>query len=102
MERLGLGTEALIEKHVKPLLAAEFVKGYVIKNKIVERTYVDNRIRLGATNLCADILGIRIAEQENDGMNKIRAVVIDLKNRPPQQLPPPMQPPDISKPGAMP
>jgi hypothetical protein len=101
MHRLGLGTESLIEKHIKPLLAAEMVRGYVIKNKLVERTYIDNRIRLGATSLCADILGIKIAEQENDGTKRIRAVVLDLSHRPPQQLPPPMEPPDISKPGAM-
>lgn len=101
MEELGLGARVIIDKHLRPLLTARMTKHYLIEGKLVPRTYEDNTTRFKAVNLSMEIHGLKIAEQENEG-TPIRAVVLDLSHRPPQQLPPPMEPPDISKPGAMP
>jgi hypothetical protein len=96
MEDLGLGARVIIDKHLRPLLTARMTKHYVIEGELVARTYDDNTTRFKAVNLSAEILGIKLAEQENDAPS-IRAVVMNFSHRPPQP-PPKFEPPDIITP----
>lgn len=97
MERVGLSREVLIYKYLRPLLSAKMVKGYVIEGELVEKTYVDNSIRLQAVKVAGKWSGLEIGEQENEGQ-QIRGIILDLSHRPPQKPMPALEPPDIVTP----
>jgi hypothetical protein len=100
LKQHGLDDDTVIEEYLVPLMNATETKFFAHKGKVVSKHEVPAwGPRAKGLDILSTMRGWYKSEQPNDGP-QIRAVVIDLKNRPPQAQPPPLQPPtfDISAP----
>jgi len=81
----GLDDDALIEKHLIPLLQAQETKYFAYtrqgKRLLLERNVAAHSIRANALDMAFKIRGLYVREQENKGP-EFSVVMIDASNRP--------------------
>ena len=83
-DRHGLTDDAIIEKHLLPLLAANETKFFAHNGKIISQREVKALgIRMAAMRLLAEMKGMLKQEAENLGPN-FKVVVINAEHRPPR------------------